>query len=190
MVKFHTFLLLLSLAACSSVPSSSTWSRYTFDLSGRTFSVSAPTGHFRDQYLPRVDLATNENSYVTLLQKAWVFSGMFADQGGMDFIVGLNRAELGSTEDDFLRGLKKHLSEGYQAIRPEGVQLNNITTRQIGGREWLCYSISNISAECALRVDARHYVSWRLLDINNSSSRIDSRDQLRKKIENSLEIKF
>lgn len=185
MSKFSTLLLLISLVACSSVSSSKTWDRYTFDLSGHVFSVSAPPGHFRDVYVSKVDLATNEKAYLTLLEKAWVFSGVLADQGGMDFIVALHRAELGVSEEDFLRGVQKDVSDAFRRISPNGVPLGNVTRRKLGGREWHCFPLL-----CALKLDSRHYISWRLKDINNVSSKISARDQLRKSIEDSLEITF
>jgi len=191
MLKRPTVLISLLLAAsASALASDGSWIRYSFDLSGRNFFVSAPKGHFRDTYMPSIDLSKNDKSFVTLLKSSWVFSGLLADAGGLELIIGLSRAELGNTEEEFLRGIQIDLSKAYKKLRPQGVEIQNVTRIRMGKREWLCYSISNISAECALRVDPRHYISWKLYNVNNATSKIPARDELRKKIEDSIEIAF
>jgi hypothetical protein len=127
---------------------------------------------------------------MTLMKHAWVFSRLFADQGGLDFIGGLNHTKLGDTEDELLQGIQNHLSNEYKVLRPNGIEITNIRQKKIGGREWLCFSVSNIGSECALKVDDLHYISWKLDDINNTSTRIGARDELRKKIEELVEIAF
>jgi hypothetical protein len=191
MPKFHIALLALLLAACSHNPvPSDSWNLYTLDVSGKMLSFSAPNGHFRDVYVPHIDLSRNEKTYRTLFSRAWVFSELMRDKGGLDFIVGLHRVESSDSEEGFLLAVKKHASEELKDIRQDGVSLHNIRKKRMGDREWICYSLSNITSECALRLDDRHYISWTLGNVDNTSSIIDARDELKQKIENSLRVAF
>jgi hypothetical protein len=189
MKKLSALFALATLLSACSTPNviGDTWHNYKFDLSGKSISISAPKGHFQDEYLTKVDLAKNENPYVTLLSASWIFSG---HAGGMDLILALHRGAFGEAQDEFLRDLTAHLSIAYKALSPNGVTLHRVTRRQLGEQEWLCYAISNITSECALRIDAMHYISLKLNDINNGTLVIDARTALRKKIEESIEIKI
>lgn len=141
-------------------------------------------------YVPHVDLSNNDKTYRTLFSRAWVFSGLIGDKGGLDFIVGLHRVESSDTEEGFLQSVEKHASDEFKDIRQAGVSLQNVRKKRMGDREWICYSLSNITSECALRLDDRHYVSWTLANVNNTSSKIDARDELKQRIESSLRVAF
>lgn len=183
--------LLLTLAGCitNSIVADK-WQRYSIDISGRRVSFSSPPGSFRGKHVPSIDLATNQESYVTLFESSWIFSGLTGDAGALELIVGLNRAPVGSSDDDLLRGIEENVAKTYSRIARRPVTLERIGRRQIGGKQWLCYDRSVYGRECALRIDAEHYLSWRLHDINNRSTQIDARDELRQKIEGSVEVAF
>lgn len=98
--------------------------------------------------------------------------------------------EPSDNEKELLQAIQGHYSDEYKKLWAKEVEIHSIWRKQMGGREWLCYSISKIASECALRVDARHYISWSLAEVNNTALKIDARDQLRSGIEESLEIGF
>jgi hypothetical protein len=181
----------LVMAGCASYSGpSEKWERYTVDLSGRKISFSAPPGAFSHAYVPEVNLETETNEHLTLFDRSWIFSSMVGDSGALQLIVVLVRAPIGSTDLDMLRGIQQYVSTEYRKAFPDPVILGNVNQRWLGNAEWLCYDEGVYGAQCSLRVDSNHYLSWRLREINNLAQQISVRDELAAKIEASVNIDF
>lgn len=188
---FALSFILVAGTACTNNPAASDkWQRYTVSLSGHTVHFSSPPGSFQGEYVPEIDLTQNKEDYVTLFNRSWIFSALIGDAGMLELIIALNRGPVGTSEDELLQEIQKDVSNTYNRFSKEPVIVENVRHRELGGKQWVCYDKSVFGAECALRIDTDHYLTWRLKDINNRRSQIDDRDELRAKIEKSVEVAF
>ena len=187
MSKILAFLLIFTLISCTtSFPINTNWKYFEISISGKIIKFSAPQGHFKDIYVPTINLATVE--YTTLYSSNW---DLGTNEGGVSFFISLSTYNIGTTKESFIKALKNDYSKAYnKLLKNQSVSIDNINYRNIGGKEWLCFNIPAVrrDGDCVRRIDSNHYVTINFSYISNGKLSSKRAKELKRDIFNSFTV--